>query len=83
MFAEQEGCSLGNLVAGTCTLSSRGVNHGLIALTVGIKLVVGEGSNDDAWRDAVDASATPALRGGCGTLSLQMVHSLGNHVGQT
>ena len=36
MFAKQEGCCLGNLVARTCALGGRGINHALIAFAVGV-----------------------------------------------
>ena len=50
VFAKQERGGIGNLVAGGHAAGGRGINHGLIAVAVGIELVVGQGRDDDAWR---------------------------------
>ena len=82
MLSQQEGCSLGNLVAGACALGGRGINHALIALTIGIELIVSQRGNDDTRADGVDTGTTFLPTCSCGALCLQMVHALGNHVGK-
>ena len=42
MLTQQEGCCIGNLVAGACALGGRGINHALVTITIGIELVVGQ-----------------------------------------
>ena len=58
MLTQQEGCCLGNLVAGTCTLGGRGIYHALVALIIGIELVVGQRGNDNSRRDGIDTCTT-------------------------
>ena len=42
VFAQEEGCGIGNLIAGGYAAGSRGINHGLIAVAVGVELIVGK-----------------------------------------
>ena len=82
MLAKQEGGSLGNLVARSYALSGRGINHALVALAVGIELIISQRGDDDARRNSIDTGTTLTPCGSCGTLGLQVVQSLGNHVGE-
>ena len=74
MLAQKERGGISNLVAGGYAAGGRGIDHGLIAIAVGIELVVGQGRDNDAWRDGVDTGTTLAPCGGCGSLGLQVVH---------
>ena len=82
MLAQEERGGIGYFVAGSYAAGSRGIDHGLITVAIGIELVVGQRGDDDAWRNGVDAGTALAPSGGCGTLRLQVVHALGNHVGK-
>ena len=58
MLSQQEGCCLGNLIARTSASGCRGINHALIALTIGIELIVSQRGNDDTRADGVDTGTT-------------------------
>ena len=64
MLAQKEDSRLGYLVARSRALCGRGVDHALVALTVGIELVVSQRGDDDARRDGVDTGTALAPRGG-------------------
>ena len=86
------GGRIGNLVAGGYAAGCRGINHGLIAVTVGIELVVGQRRDDDAWRGLVGrctsrvdevlhgAELSSLLGKRLDALFLQCIHNLCFHV---